>query len=140
MSVVSPEDRTSKGFAWPKLFAAILIVGFLAAIAVPLYIDQMKQRHDARVQANLNTIASGILTAVAEEQDDAPALEVSGTTVALNGETIATLSPGVVLGDLEWVGPDEWCIDVRDPAGKHANDPGYMYKAADEKTKTGQCA
>lgn len=140
MSVVSPEERTVNGLAWRRLFASILIVGLLAGIAVPLYLDQVKKGHDARVQANLNAIASGIVAAVSSGQEDPPTLEVSGRTVTLDGNPVTTLSPGVVLGTLHWDSTDAWCIDAMDPAGKHAEEPGYMYKAADEKTRTGQCA
>ena len=140
MTVVSTEERTAKGLAWRKLFAATLIVGLLAGIAVPVYINQVKKGHDARVQANLNAIANSIVAAVSDGQEDAPTLEVSGRTVTLDGNTVTTLSPGVVLGELQWTSADNWCIDAKDPAGKHAEESGYMYKAADGKTKTGQCS
>lgn len=140
MSVVSPEDRTVNGLAWRRLFASILIVGLLAGIAVPLYINQVKKGHDGRVQANLDAIASGIVAAVSGGQKNPPTLEVSGRTVTLDGNAVTTLSPGVVLGKLHWDSTDNWCIDAMDPAGKHAAESGYMYKAADGKTKNGQCA
>jgi type II secretory pathway pseudopilin PulG len=140
MGVVSPGEPTAKGFALRKLFASILIVGLLAGVAVPLYSDQVKKGHDARVQANLNAIASGILAAVSNGQKNPPTLEVSDRAVTLDGNTVTTLSQGVVLGTLKWDRADNWCIDAIDPAGKHASEPGYMYKAVDGKTKTGQCA
>ncbi len=140
MSVVSARHPNTEGFAWPKLIAGTLIVGLLTAIALPLYLDQVKKGHDAEAESNLNTVASGIVAAVGEDQAEAPVLAVSGTSVTLEGETIATLSPGVVLGSLQWVNADDWCIDATDPDGKHAASPGYKYKASDEKTKTGQCS
>ena len=140
MSVVSTEEQPVKALALRKLFASILIVGLLAGIAIPVYINQVKKGHDARVQANLNSIASSIVAAVSGGQKNAPTLEVSGRTVTLDGNTVTTLSPGVVLGTLHWVSADSWCIDAKDPAGKHAEETGYMYKAADAKVKTGQCA
>lgn len=140
MTEVATERQSARGFAWSKAFAVLVIVGLLAGIAIPLYLDQVKKAHDAKVTSDLNTIADGIVAAVAEDQNEAPLLEVSGRTVTVNGNTIATLSEGVVLGTLQWNSPDTWCIDATDPDGKHAADPGYMYKAADEKTKAGQCS
>jgi type IV pilus assembly protein PilA len=140
MSAVATEHRTAKGFSWSKLIAVLMIVGLLAGIAIPLYLDQVKKAHDAKVKSDLNTVANAIVAAVSEDQTEPPVLAVSGRTVTLDGNTIATLSAGMVLGTLHWVNADQWCIDATDPAGKHAEDPGYKYKVADKKTETGQCS
>ena len=140
MSAVSTEHPTVKGLALRELFASILIVGLLAGVAVPVYINQVKKGHDARVEANLNTIANDIVAAVSNGQEKSPALEVSGRTVTLDGNPITTLSQGVTLGTLSWSSADDWCVDAKDPAGKHAAESGFKYRAADKKTTTGQCA
>ncbi len=140
MSAISPGERTVKGLALRELLASILIVGLLAGVAVPVYINQVKKGHDAGVEANLNTIANDIVAAVSNGQENSPTLEVSGRAVTLDGKTVTTLSPGVVLGTLRWSSADDWCIDAKDPAGKHAEESGYKYRAADKKTTTGQCA
>ena len=140
MSAVSTRHPNTEGFAWPKILAVSMIVGLLTAIAIPLYLDQVKKGHDAEAKSDLNAVAGGIVAAGGEDQTETPSLEISGATVTLNGETIATLSPGVVLGPLQWVSVDDWCIDATDPDGKHAASPGYKYQASDEKTKTGQCS
>lgn len=140
MSAGSMRHPTDEGFAWPKLIAVTAIVGLLAAIAIPLYLDQVKRGHDAEAQAALNAVAAGIGAAVGTGQTESPSLVVSGTSVTLDGETIATLSPGVVLGELQWVGSDDWCIDATHPDGKHAASPGYKFEGPDGDTKTGQCS
>jgi type II secretory pathway pseudopilin PulG len=140
MSADVTRHRTGEDVAWRRLLAIAAIVGLLAAIAVPLYLDQGKKGHDSQTQSDLNAVAASIGAAANADQTEAPSLAVSGTVVTLNGETIATLSPGVVLGELQWVGPDEWCIDARDPDGKHAASPGYKFEGPDGDTKTGQCS
>ena len=140
MTAAATEPRSAHVFAWPKVVAVLVIVGLLAAIAVPLYLDQVKKSHDATVTSDLNSVADGIVAAVSEGQTEAPSLVVSGAVVTLDGETIATLSPGVVLGELEWDSADKWCIDATDPDGKHAASPGYKFEGPDGDTKTGQCS
>ncbi|PKQ19086.1 MAG: hypothetical protein CVT68_00380 [Actinobacteria bacterium HGW-Actinobacteria-8] len=140
MSADLTRHRTGEDVTWRRFLAVAAIVGLLAAIAIPLYLDQVKKGRDTRTQSNLNAVVAGIGAAVSADQPEAPSLAVSGTIVTLNGETIATLSPGVVLGELEWVGPEEWCIDARDPDGKHAASPGYKFEGPDGDTKTGQCS
>ncbi len=41
---------------------------------------------------------------------------------------------------LHWFGADDWCIDAKDPDGKHAESPGYKYEGPDGDTKAGQCS
>lgn len=140
MSADMTRHQTGEGLAWRKLLAVAAIVGLLAAIVIPLYFDQVKRGHDAEAKSDLNAVAAGIGAAVGADQTESPSLVVSGTSVTLDGETIATLSPGVVLGELQWVSPDEWCIDARDLEGKHAESPGYKFEGPDGDTKTGQCS
>lgn len=132
--------QTGEDVAGRRFLAVAAIVGLLAAIAIPLYLDQVKRGHDAEAKSDLNAVAAGIGAAVAEDQTEAPLLVVSGDSVTLDGQTIATLSPGVVLGELQWVGADDWCIDATHPDGKHAASPGYKYEGPDGDTKAGQCS
>ena len=140
MTVASTEEQPVKALALRRLFASIIIVGLLAGIAIPVYINQVKKAHDGRLEASLNTVGQSIVAAVSNGQENAPTLEVSGRTVTLNGNVVDTLPQGVVFGKLHWFSADNWCIDAKDPAGKHAEETGYMYKASDGKVKTGQCA
>lgn len=140
MGAVSVRHPTGEGIAWPKLIAVIAIVGLLAAIAIPLYLDQIKRSHDAEAESDLNAVAAGIVAAVGVDQTVAPSLVVSGTSVTLDDQTVATLSPGVVLGALQWTSADEWCIDAKDPEGKHAASLGYKFEGPDGETKAGQCS
>ncbi len=132
-------SRREGGLALAPLVAVALIVGLLAAIVIPLYIDQNKKARDTAAKSDLTAVAESIRAAVEEGQVDPPTLAVSGTSVTLDGKAVATLSPGVVLGSLQWVSFDDWCIDLIQPAGKHSAKPGYKFEGPDGETKTGQC-
>jgi|GEM_PF-747344 len=129
------------GFSFREFLAVTLIVGLLASIAVPLFLDQRKKSHDAEAKNSLNSVAATIVTYVAKSES-LPTVTVSDSAVSFGDGTVATLDPGVVLGALTGTA-DTWCIDDTHPHGDRAKVKGYKYSStgdvADDKVEEGQC-
>jgi hypothetical protein len=51
-------------------------------------------------------------------------MTVTGTTVVVDGEDFAKLSPGVVLGRLVGTNSTDWCISATNPDGDRAQVTG----------------
>ena len=68
-----------------------------------------------------------------------PTMVVSGTSVTVDGEDFARLSPGVVLGPLVGTNSTDWCIDGTHPDGDRAKVKGYKFTASAGKVEEGQC-
>ena len=120
-----------------EVLAGLAIAGLLAGIAIPLAIDEAKNRVDAQVKTDLTAVHTAIANWVLAH-DEVPALTVDGTRVLLDGEEAAQIHPDTELSVLEG-NTTSWCLTASNPAGKHADPPGYRYKAANEKIDTGAC-
>jgi len=125
------------GFPFRELVAVVLILGLLAGIAVPLFLDQRKKGHDAAAKASLNTVATAITSYIATN-DELPTVTVTDSTASFGFGNAATLDSGVILGELTGT-IDTWCIDDKQPHGDRAKVKGYKYLSTKEKVEEGQC-
>jgi len=122
------------GFSLVELLVVIIVIGILAAIAVPLFMNQEKKARDTAAKADVSTIGKEINTLWVD--GDASTVKVSltndvwsatyGTGGADNLE-IGPASDGVVLGSTagalkpmktgDPLSRTNWCIDVTHPDG-----------------------
>lgn len=130
--------RLFTGLAFRETLAIVLIVGLLAGIAVPLFLDQRKKGHDAAAKAGMNTLASAIAVYIGENEA-LPTVTVAGSNVVLDDGTRVALGSGVVFGTLTG-STETWCIDDRQPHGDRAKVKGYKYSNTTAKVEEGQCA
>lgn len=121
-----------------EILAGVVIAGVIAGIAVPLAIDQEKNRVDAQVKSDLTAVHTAISEWVLAN-DDVPTLTTDGTAVLLNGVEVTQVHRDTDVGPIEGITTTTWCVTASNPAGKHADPPGYRFKASAEKIDTGEC-
>ncbi len=80
--------KEEQGFTLIELLVVILIVGILAAIALPTFLGQQKKGQDSEAKSNARNLVSHVESCFAETQDyalcdGAPAAELTDTGLTL---------------------------------------------------------
>src|ERR1700710_1398520 len=116
------EDK-DHGFTLIELLVVMIIIGVLAAIAIPLYLNQKSKGYDATAKSDAQVIATDISSAMTDSKptgvvtvalDNGASPAVSNLSVTVTGTTYTLTSKvtgyNKVVGGIALDG--SWCVAV----------------------------
>jgi prepilin-type N-terminal cleavage/methylation domain-containing protein len=142
----SAQDK-DQGFTLIELLVVMIIIGILAAIAIPVFLSQRAKAQDSAVKADVSTLGKEIATYFVDNTA-APSVAINSGRYQVNAADSGKQSNGVSLvtnyatpittgATLTTTGmtAQAWCVALTNPNGSQKT---YKYSAQNG-LETGQC-
>lgn len=90
-------DEKEQGFTLVELLVVVIIIGILAAIAIPVFLNQRQGAVDAGIKSDLRTIATQVETAFINTQEYPPSANSDAGEIEIGDETITLSNDDTVI-------------------------------------------
>jgi prepilin-type N-terminal cleavage/methylation domain-containing protein len=126
------KNENDKGFTLIELLVVIIIIGILAAIAIPIFLSQRKKAVDASMKSDLRSIATQMETAFTDSQAYPTSVTVNASGgLQVSPVDVVRLSPNNTAHIFLNATSDAFCIQITNPNSTRsaADGDGYVWKS-----------
>jgi prepilin-type N-terminal cleavage/methylation domain-containing protein len=128
------QEEREGGFTLIELLVVMIIIGILAAIAIPVFLNQRAKARDTSTKADVSTVGKELATYYVDGAAGTPSMTQSGQTVTLKvgAATVTTIrvSQGTSIpaaNAASGTSDSDWCVALTNTNGSQKY---YSYSAA----------
>ena len=111
-SIRQDQERREGGFTLIELLVVIIIIGILAAVAIPVFLNQRQKGYDAAAKSDVRQIATAQETYLTENN------EYADTYATLSGALSITTSPNTSGHATEGTDAESFTVSVTSASEK----------------------
>jgi len=119
----------------------MIIIGILAAIAIPVFLNQREKAQDSATKSDASTLGKEIATYFVDGVT-APTIAITAGRYVVNGADAGKVSANVVAQSIANTGMtvNAWCVAVTNPQGSGASAAARAWKySAQNGLEKGSC-
>jgi len=111
------QEENEGGFTLIELLVVMIIIGILAAIAIPVFLSQRAKAQDSSAKADVSTIGKEIATYFVDASTAPSNVALVGTQYQVNGKDIGKQSENTTITNQKVYASDNWCVAVTNSKG-----------------------